>query len=55
MNTKNYRKLIMVSVVLYECETLSLILRKCLGLRVFEDRMLRSFFGPKRKDLIGGW
>jgi hypothetical protein len=24
-------------------------------LRVFEDRVLRRIFGPKREDVAGGW
>jgi hypothetical protein len=26
-----------------------------LGLRVFENRVLRKIFGPKRDEVIGGW
>jgi hypothetical protein len=36
-------------VVLYGCETLSLALREKYRLRIFEDRVLRRIFGPKRK------
>jgi hypothetical protein len=25
------------------------------GLRVFENRVLRGVFGPKRNEVIGGW
>jgi hypothetical protein len=25
------------------------------GLRVFENRVLRRIFGPKRDEVIGGW
>jgi hypothetical protein len=25
------------------------------GLRVFENRMLRRIFGPKRDEVTGGW
>jgi hypothetical protein len=35
-------------VVLYGCETWSLILRKQRRLRVFENRVLRRIFGLKR-------
>jgi hypothetical protein len=35
-------------VVLYWCETWSLILREEHRLRVFENRVLRKIFGPKR-------
>jgi hypothetical protein len=34
--------------VLYGCETWSLTLREEHGLRVFENRVLRRIFGPKR-------
>jgi hypothetical protein len=42
-------------VVLYGCETWSLTLREEQRLKVFEKRMLRSIFGPKRDEVIGGW
>jgi hypothetical protein len=42
-------------VVLYGCETLSLTLREEHGLRVFENRVLRRIFGPKRDEVMGGW
>jgi hypothetical protein len=35
-------------VVLYGCETWSLTLREEHRLRVFENRVLRRIFGPKR-------
>jgi len=38
-------------VVLYECETWTLTLREERRLRVFENRMLRRIFGPKRDEL----
>ena len=38
-------------VVLYGCETWSLILREGRGLRVFESRVLRIIFGAKRDEL----
>jgi len=38
-------------VVLYGCETWSLILREELRVRVFENRVLRRIFGPKRDEL----
>jgi len=40
-------------VVLYECETWSLILREKLRLRVFENRVLRRIFVPKRDVSTG--
>jgi hypothetical protein len=42
-------------VVLYGCETWSLTLREEHGLRVFQNRVLRRIFGPKRDDVKGGW
>jgi hypothetical protein len=44
-----------LSVVLYGCETWSLILREEHRLRVFENRVLRGIFGLKRDEVIGGW
>jgi hypothetical protein len=40
---------------LHECETLSLILREEHRLRVFEKKILRIIFGPKRDDMTRGW
>jgi hypothetical protein len=42
-------------VVLYGCETCSLTLREEYIPRVFENRVLRRMFGPKRDEIIGGW
>jgi hypothetical protein len=42
-------------VVLYGCETWSLPLREEHRLRVFENRVLRRIFGPKRDEVTGGW
>jgi hypothetical protein len=42
-------------VVLHGCETWSLILREEHRLRVFENRVLRRIFGPKRDEVTGGW
>jgi hypothetical protein len=39
----------------YGCETWSLILREEHRLRVFENRVLRRIFGPKRNEATGGW
>jgi hypothetical protein len=41
-------KTIILSVVVYGCETFSLTLREEHRLRVFKDRMLRRIFGPRR-------
>jgi hypothetical protein len=40
-------------VVLYGCEIWSLTLREEHGLRVFENRVLRRIFGPKRDEETG--
>jgi hypothetical protein len=37
------------------CETWSLTLREEHRLRAFENRVLRSIFGPKRDDVTGKW
>jgi hypothetical protein len=42
-------------VVLYGCETRSLILREESRLRVFENRVLRKIFGTKRDEVTGDW
>jgi hypothetical protein len=42
-------------VVLYGCETRSLTLREEHRLRVFENRVLRRIFGPKRDAVTGEW
>ena len=44
---KMYRTIIL-PVVLYGCETRSLMLREERRLRVFENRVLRRIFEPKR-------
>jgi len=40
-------------VVLYGCETWSLTLREECRLRVFENRVLRRVFEPKRDEVTG--
>jgi hypothetical protein len=47
-------KTIILPVVLYGCETWSLTLREEHRLRVFENRVLRRIFGPKRDEIAGG-
>jgi hypothetical protein len=41
--------------VLYGCETWCLTEREEHKLRVFENRLLGSIFGPKRDGVTGGW
>jgi hypothetical protein len=48
-------KTIILPVVLYGCETWSLTLREEHRLRVFEYRVLRRIFGPKRDEVTGEW
>ena len=44
---------ILLPFVLYGCETWSLTLREVRRLRVFENRVLRRVFGPKRDEVTG--
>jgi hypothetical protein len=48
-------KTIILPVVLYGCETWSLTLREEHKLRVFENRVLRRIFVPKRDEMTGEW
>jgi hypothetical protein len=48
-------KTIILPVVLYGCEIWSLTLREERRLRVFENRVLRRIFGPKRDEATGEW
>jgi hypothetical protein len=48
-------KTIILPVVLYWCETWSLTLREEHRLRVFENRVLRRMFEPKRDEVTGEW
>jgi hypothetical protein len=48
-------KTIILPVALYGCEIWSPTLSEEHGLRVFENRVLRRIFGPKRDEWIGGW
>jgi hypothetical protein len=49
-----YRTIIL-PVVLYGCETSLLTLRDERRLRVFENRVLRRVFGPKRDEVTVEW
>jgi len=46
---------IILPVVLYGCETWLLTLREECRLRVFENRVLRRVFGPKRDEVTREW
>jgi hypothetical protein len=50
LKVKIYRTIIL-PVVLYGYETWSLTLREERRLRVFENRVLRRIFGPKRDEV----
>jgi hypothetical protein len=44
-------KTVVLPVVLYGCETGSVTLREEFRLRVFESRVIRRIFGPKRDEI----
>jgi hypothetical protein len=48
-------KTIILPVVLYGCENWSLTLKEEHRLRVFENRVPRRVFGPKRDEVTGEW
>jgi hypothetical protein len=48
-----YQPGIILPVVLYGCETWSLTLKEDSRLRVFENRVLRKVFGPRRDEVTG--
>jgi len=54
LKIKIYRTIIL-PVVLYGCETWSLILREEMKLRVSENMLLRRIFGPRRDEVTGEW
>jgi hypothetical protein len=54
VKSKIYRTIIL-PVVLYGCESWSLTLREECRLRVFDNKVLRRIFGPKRDEVTGEW
>jgi hypothetical protein len=50
LKIKIYRTII-IPVVLYGCETWSLVLREKCRLTVYENRVLRRIFGPTRNEV----
>ncbi|KAJ4446779.1 hypothetical protein ANN_13476 [Periplaneta americana] len=48
-------KTVILPVVLYGCETWTLILREEQRLRVFENEVLRTIFGAKRNEVTEEW
>jgi hypothetical protein len=53
-NVKLYETIIL-PLVLYGCETWSLTLKEEHRLRMFENRVIREIFGPKREEVTGDW
>jgi len=54
LKIKVHRTIILLTV-LYGCETWSLTLREERRLKVFENRLLRRIFGPKKDEVTGEW
>jgi hypothetical protein len=54
LKIKIYRTIIL-PVVLYGCETWSLTFREERRLRVFENKVLRRIFEPRRDEVTGDW
>jgi hypothetical protein len=54
LKIKIYRAIIL-PFVLYGCETWSLTLKEDSRLKVFENRVLRRIFGPKRDEVTREW
>jgi hypothetical protein len=52
LNIRIYKTNIL-PVVLYGCETWSLTLKNENRLKVFENRVLKRIFGPKRDEVTG--
>ena len=48
-------KTVILPVILYGCETWTLTLRRETRLRVFDNKVLRKIFEPKRDEDIGEW
>ena len=49
------RRTVILHVIFYGCETWPLTLREERRLRVFENRVLRIIFGPKREEVTEEW
>jgi hypothetical protein len=48
-------KTIILPVVLYGCETWFITLREAHRLRVFENKVVRRIFEPKKDEVTGEW
>jgi hypothetical protein len=55
LHKKFLRSVFIDTGVLYGCETWSLILGEERRLSVFENRVLKRIFGPKRDEVTGEW
>jgi len=51
----NIYRILILPFLLYGCKTWSLTLREERRLRVFENRVLRRIFGPKRDEVTREW
>ena len=51
----NIYRTIILPVVFYGCETWSLTVREEHRLRLFENRVLRRIFGPRREEVTAEW
>jgi hypothetical protein len=51
----NIKKAVILPVVLYGCETWSLVVREEDRMRVSEKRILGRIFGTEREEVVGGW
>jgi hypothetical protein len=54
VKVKIYKTIILL-LVLYGCENWSPTLREEYRLRIYENRVLRRIFGPKRDEVTGEW
>jgi hypothetical protein len=54
LKIRMYKSMIL-PVVVYGCETWSLTLRREHRLRVFENRVLKRIFEPRRDEVTGEW
>jgi hypothetical protein len=54
-NVSVFKRVHVFNLVLYGCQTWPLTLREEHRFRVYENRMLRRIFGPKRDEVAGGW
>jgi len=52
---KRLHRTVILHIVVYGFETWFFILRRRLKLRVFQSRIIRRIFGPKRVEETGDW